>query len=81
MSPSPDDSLVVPADALAGFMTPDDLATALGISRRTLARWHARRAGPARCVAGKLILYRVGAVRDWLAGLERDPPARSRLRR
>lgn len=71
----------VAAEALAGFVTPDDLALTLGISQRTLARWHARRIGPARCVVGRLVLYRVDAVRDWLSGLERAPPGRHRPRR
>lgn len=71
-----------PADlALAGFMTPQDLAARLGISQRTLSRWHARRIGPARCVVGKLILYRVDAVRDWLAAQEEQPVTTRRRRR
>lgn len=57
---------------LVGFLAPDDLAAALGISPRTLARWHARGDGPARCMVGKLILYRQETVRAWLATLERD---------
>lgn len=75
---------VLPAEAgavLKGFMTPDELANQLSISRRTLARWHAQRVGPARCVVGKLILYRHEAVRDWLAALERGTSSAPRRRR
>lgn len=71
----------IAADTMAGFITPDDLARRLRVSPRTLARWHAARKGPPRCVVGKLILYRSEAVRDWLAGLERDPRASDRRRR
>jgi hypothetical protein len=69
------------ATVLKGFMTPDVLAAQLGISGRTLARWHAQRVGPARCTVGKLILYRDEAVREWLTGLEREMPSANRLRR
>lgn len=62
---------------LAPFLKPEELADALGVSRRTLDRWHAQRLGPARCQVGKLILYRVDAVRDWLSGLEPGPARRS----
>ncbi|MBF0169409.1 MAG: helix-turn-helix domain-containing protein [Alphaproteobacteria bacterium] len=57
---------------LAGFLTPKQLAAELGISLRTLARWHARRIGPARCVIGKLIRYRLDAVKEWLAANETE---------
>jgi hypothetical protein len=70
-----------PAGILAGFITPDDLATQLHISRRTLDRWHARRIGPARCTVGRLILYRADAVRDWLVKQESPAPERDARRR
>ena len=66
---------------LAGFVTPDALAARCNISRRTLARWHAKRIGPPRCVVGRLILYRVEAVDAWMAGKELDPRAGDRQRR
>lgn len=81
MAASTDVPFAASASVLAGFLTPDDLATQLGISRRTLARWHAGRVGPPRCTMGKLILYRIETVRDWLAGQERGPPDRMRKRR
>ena len=81
MSVTSDHSSLPAGDVLAGFLTPHDLATQLGISQRTLARWHAKRVGPARCAVGKLILYRVEAVRDWLGRQEREAPNRERRRR
>ncbi len=53
---------------LAGaYVTPDVLAEQLGISMRTLYRWHAERRGPPRVKLGNMILYRVTAVHEWLA--------------
>lgn len=68
-------------DVLAGFLTPDQLAAQLGVSRRTLARLHARREGPARCTVGRLILYRAETVHVWLVAREHEPPGRDRRRR
>jgi hypothetical protein len=51
---------------------PDDLARELGVSPRTVARWHALREGPPRCVQGRLILYRRAAVTAWLAEREQS---------
>jgi hypothetical protein len=65
-----DDSLT-----LGEYVTPDQLAQHLGVSIRTLSRWHARRIGPPRCSVGKLILYRVAAVRKWMAECEFGPPS------
>jgi predicted DNA-binding transcriptional regulator YafY len=58
---------------LGEYVTPDQLAQHLGVSVRTLSRWHARRIGPPRCSVGKLILYRVIAVRAWMAEREFTP--------
>jgi hypothetical protein len=58
---------------LGEYVTPDQLAQHLGVSVRTLSRWHARRIGPPRCSVGKLILYRVTAVRAWMAEREFTP--------
>lgn len=71
-----------PDGLLSGFLTPEQLAHHLGVSLRTLARWRVRRIGPARCVVGKLVLYRIDTVREWLANLERDgAPGRARRQR
>jgi hypothetical protein len=58
---------------LGEYVTPDQLAQHLGVSVRTLSRWHARRIGPPRCSVGKLILYRVTAVRAWMVEREFTP--------
>ena len=58
---------------LGEYVTPDQLAQHLGVSIRTLSRWHARRIGPPRCSIGKLILYRVTAVRAWMTEREFTP--------
>jgi hypothetical protein len=52
------------------FVNPDQLAQRLGISKRTLARWHARRIGPPRCTIGKTILYRIASIQEWLSANE-----------
>ena len=51
---------------LEGYITPPELAAQLGISLRTLCRWHVQRIGPKRITNGRLILYREAAVREWL---------------
>lgn len=42
------------------------LATALGISVRTLDRWHRMRKGPPRIAIGRKRMYRAETVRRWL---------------
>jgi hypothetical protein len=68
-------------NVLSGFVTPVQLAAQLGISLRTLCRWHSRRIGPPRCSVGKLVLYRADGVRQWLMNRESGPPGASRARR
>jgi hypothetical protein len=62
-----------PAAHIPGFLTPEELADLLGISVRTLSRWHLLRIGPPRCDIGKLRLYRQTSVNDWLASQESEP--------
>jgi excisionase family DNA binding protein len=58
---------------LSDYITEDELAAALGVCRRTLRRWHRLGEGPARTkVGGGRILYRRGAVEDWLAARESE---------
>ena len=52
------------------LLTVDQLADELGITRRTLERWHAERSGPPRIKFGKQVRYRADSVRAWL--LERE---------
>ena len=58
---------------LEGFLTRDQLAEALGRSIRTIDRWQTLRAAPPRLVLGKLILFRVESVQEWLKSLEQQP--------
>lgn len=81
MALSTDPSATGDSQLLVGFLTPSDLAQQLGISPRTLARWHAQRIGPARCRVGRLILYRVEAVRAWMIEQERGQSPIDRRRR
>ena len=47
-----------------------DLAQELGLSVDTLARWETRRIGPACVRIGRKVLYRRGAVQEWLRDQE-----------
>ena len=55
---------------LAGYLTREDLAKALHRSVRTIDRWAVSRIGPPKVKIGRLILYRIDAVRNWLDSLE-----------
>jgi predicted DNA-binding transcriptional regulator AlpA len=54
-------------------LKPTAVAKLLGVSRRTLSRWHALRVGPARCKVGRTVLYRSEAVEQWLVKNETLP--------
>ena len=56
-------------------MKPTAVAELLGVSRRTLSRWHALRVGPARCKVGRTILYRQTSINEWLVKNETQPVA------
>ena len=55
------------------LLTKTDTANLLGVSERTLDRWHALRKGPARVSAGRKVLYRMAAVSAWLSANEEHP--------
>jgi excisionase family DNA binding protein len=57
---------------LAEYMTPEELASELGICKRTLDRWHSGRTGPPRINVGRKPLYRRSAVAEWLRSRERN---------
>jgi excisionase family DNA binding protein len=57
----------------ATHLTPGEVARCLGVSRRTLSRWHALRVGPPRVSVGRTILYRKNAVEAWLVANETQP--------
>ncbi len=52
------------------FVTPEAFARFINRSIRTLARWHAAGVGPRRVKRGNVILYRLGAIREWLTSGE-----------
>ena len=68
------------------FVTQAAFAKFIGRSIRTVARWHNQRLGPRRASPGgtHLILYRLTAIREWLAqgeaGGQRAEPVRGRSR-
>ena len=55
------------------YLKPKEVANVLGVSLRTLNRWHALRVGPARCKIGRTVLYRISAVGAWLEANETYP--------
>src|SRR5690242_9861143 len=61
---------------LAGYIAPEQLARELGVSERTLARWHAMRLGPPRVTIGRRPYYRRISVAEWIALQEEKPPER-----
>ncbi len=53
------------------YMRPSELARELGVSLRSLHRWHNLRCGPPRVVVGRKILFRRESVREWLLSREK----------
>jgi|GEM_PF-828255 predicted DNA-binding transcriptional regulator AlpA len=66
---------------LAGYLKPKDLAKALEVSERTIARWHHLREGPPRVEIGRKVYYRQESVIAWIASCERPEPRAGRARR
>ncbi len=66
---------------LAGYLTPKELAQALGVSERTIARRHHFREGPPRVKIGRKVYYRCESVTAWIASCERPEPLAARARR
>jgi len=66
---------------LAGHVTPKELACALGVSERTLGRWHQFRQGPPRVEIGRKVFYRLESVSAWMVSRERPEPRADRVRR
>lgn len=54
----------------AQYLTKDQAAEEIGVTPRTLDRWHAERVGPPRTQLGRKILYRKAALMDWVARRE-----------
>ncbi|WP_299791691.1 helix-turn-helix domain-containing protein [uncultured Marivita sp.] len=55
------------------YLSLTDTAYLLGVSKRTLARWHTIRKGPARIAVGRKVIYRIDAILDWLKANETRP--------
>ena len=72
---------VEPGGLLAEYMEPEALASDLGVTVRTLERWHRRGWGPPRVTIGRRVLYRRAAVAAWVQANEVDPAERRRRRR
>ncbi len=66
---------------LEGYLRPPQLAERLGVSLRTLNRWHAERTGPPRITRGRLVLYRLEALHQWLESLEGQARASAGFRK
>lgn len=67
------------AGLLDDWIPRPELASQIGLSVDTLARWETRRIGPACVRIGRKVLYRRGAVQEWLREQEsRRPTARKR---
>lgn len=57
---------------LEGYLRRRELAQQLGVSPRTIDRWHSLRNGPPRIAIGRTILYNLNSVRGWLQGRENN---------
>jgi len=55
------------------YATPERVAELLGVTTRTLARWHAARIGPPKIKIGKKIFFELGQLPDWLSSREIAP--------
>jgi predicted DNA-binding transcriptional regulator AlpA len=59
---------------LAGLLTPKGLALELGVTERTIARWHQHRIGPPRVRIGRKVYYRKDSVIAWVGSCENSEP-------
>ncbi len=60
------------AQFFGDYLTERECAEGLGVSRRTLQRWHRLRFGPPRTLVGKRVRYRASSVSQWLREQERE---------
>jgi len=58
---------------LDGYVRREELAQQLGVSARTIDRWHMLRSGPPRVAVGRTILYNIQSVHEWLLSREQQP--------
>jgi predicted DNA-binding transcriptional regulator AlpA len=54
------------------------LASILGVTARTLARWNARGIGPPKITIGKTVLFDLAKLPEWLATRESNPTRTSK---
>jgi hypothetical protein len=59
----------MPAPAIPGYLTEAQFAEQVGVTVRTLRRWHAEKRGPARKVLGRRPLYPADAAVKYLDGM------------
>jgi predicted DNA-binding transcriptional regulator AlpA len=55
---------------VAELLKPKDVAVRLGVTRRTLERWAARKIGPPVIRVGRAVFYRAEAIEAWLRSNE-----------
>jgi hypothetical protein len=55
------------------YVTAARLAATLGVTVRTLSRWDAARIGPPKIKVGKLVLFDLAKLPEWLASRETEP--------
>jgi hypothetical protein len=55
------------------YLTSARLASVLGLTERTLSRWHTRRVGPPRIKIGRLVLFPVEKLPIWFSTRETQP--------
>jgi hypothetical protein len=60
------------------YVTAERLASMLGVTVRTLARWNASRIGPPKISIGKTVLFDLAKLPDWLATRETHPNRKTR---
>jgi helix-turn-helix protein len=63
------------SDILSDYLSEDDTAKELGVCLRTVRRWRDVHQGPAFTRLGRRILYRRGAIADFLLAQERKGQA------
>ena len=57
------------------YVSAQRVASMLGVSVRTLSRWDTTGIGPPKIKVGKLILFDLGKLTEWLASRESRPAA------
>jgi excisionase family DNA binding protein len=64
-----------PADGLDTLLTPQEVASALGIPLQTLYTWRVKQAGPRGIKVGRHLRYRRTDVEAWIEASADDRPA------